>query len=82
MISLTEKTRKTAQQYRQYWQQGDLDGILSILSPTAEYVTFSGATELRATDLASHVKVALPSEQLDYIYHDELRVDGDVAMAI
>ena len=81
MTALTEETRKVAQRYRKYWQQGDLDGILSILHPKAEYVTFFGAKEVRAKDVASYVKVALPSAQLDYVYHDDLRVDGDVAIS-
>ncbi|WP_019528005.1 nuclear transport factor 2 family protein [Dasania marina] len=81
MNSLTEKTRKVVQQYRKYWQQGDLNGILSILHPKAEYITFFGAKEVRAKDIANYVKVALPSSQLDYIYHDDLRVDGDVAIS-
>ncbi|MCR8923167.1 helix-turn-helix domain-containing protein [Dasania sp. GY-MA-18] len=81
MTTLTEQTRKVAQQYRKFWQQGDLDGILSILSPNAEYITFSGAKQVRAKDVQTYVKISLPTALLDYIYHDEVRVDGDTAFS-
>ena len=81
MSTLTEITRQTALQYRKYWQESNLEGILSMLDPDAELVTFNGAKEVRAKDLVAYVKAALPSPQLEYIYHDQLRVDGDVAIA-
>ena len=82
MPTLTEQTRKVAQQYRQYWLRGDLVGILSILSADAEYIIFSGATQVLIKDVANYISLGLPSNQLRYIYHDDARVDGDMAFSL
>ena len=82
MPTLTEQTRKVAQQYRQYWLRGDLAGILSILSADAEYIIFSGATQVLIKDVVNYISLGLPSNQLRYIYHDDARVDGDMAFSL